>query len=1322
MATPHDHTQELPDSQESQEQLNNGALAHYQAPPLANGLSEEFRESPTPTPATTSSAMFSSFSTLAPSDSASVVKTSESISSLSRNLNQAITIDDDDDDCVVVKTSTASKHPGQGWVASKKRFIESSQDGQPIIMTEPEVKKEPSPDIALSSLSRIPSTFGEILAAQKEMFRRKQGLQTQQPPQPERTFHSIFGPKKTARFLGNAPSGQQNVDENAGPSRRHDGEQSVDDHAWMDGGLEQDSEYNSLKKFCDVLKKKQAKCRLSAEEDIELLQTQERIELLERLQKRARDANEELEEAMFIPDDHPLDTQSIQTAHRENVPWKREDGLDRDSPEMIFPGGMDEGDEDLARYLQQDIQGGLEAGEGFSPPPKEMGKKPRKPRKKPAKNAREFFAQREDMRREKERKKSHKTQAKNASNPTTAGRRRGRPDGPKRSGKTNKKGKGKARAGPESGTHGKNLMREENADNFRLLFANMLSNDAISDRLRAGYDPQPQVAGSKNKETQLKQIIASVPKSLSLRQRGRDRQDILNASRSFGYAGVKAKDGKWLPKGMKSSLFHHQLLGARFMLERELSQRPPYGGINADAMGLGKTVEMLATMVGNPPSADDKKKHCKTTLIVVPSAVISQWLEEIRKHVNTSVFPRVLHFKASRNIPLITIQDQDIVITSYAEVMNSFPYPDRQCLAKLRDEGLEKWLREADEYKGDLHRIQWYRVVLDEAHAIKNYKGRTSIACQNLTATYRWCLTGTPVLNRLEELYPYLRFLRVGLTNSYDEFVQHFCDPDAPDCQKRITALLSFTMIRRSMNTKLLGRAIISLKDPHPEIIHIEFSKEERIIYRITENRFRQIINMRFARGSAQNSYGYFLVQLLRLRQCTSHPFMIEQTIKECWNAEDLAELKSKLKKIRSEGLQKVYDQCKLWMDEAQVNPDKVDPMDGGSFNFGEGDYGHEFKMQKYLKKSDGFDEQAFMDRVVCNLCSDVPQDPQITDCSHIFCKECLTGYMHRRAAEDLDYTECPTCQLIITSTQPYRDANLQFPDDDAVGSQVGGSQNRDGGENGSWAKRSRRAYGHGMDALGFEPTTRTSRWLDQSDADQAPLLPSAKTTALKAKLLKWFYEAPNDKVVVFTQFRLLSKIVGRIAAQEKWEFLYYSGEASDQHRTKVIDEFHRNPRIKLLIAGLKCGGQGLNLTIANRCISLDLWWNHAVEQQAFGRIFRIGQPKETYFTRVCVRNTVEMRMLAMQVDKLRMIDQMMQEGVDDAKLPKLDINELASLFGFLDKNEDGTFVVRPDYIPEEGDDDDDEDNNGTNGEGLRGAEQLVSDDENAMDLDREDV
>ena len=64
-------------------------------------------------------------------------------------------------------------------------------------------------------------------------------------------------------------------------------------------------------------------------------------------------------------------------------------------------------------------------------------------------------------------------------------------------------------------------------------------------------------------------------------------------------------------------------------------------------------------------------------------------------------------------------------------------------------------------------------------------------------------------------------------------------------------------------------------------------------------------------------------------------------------------------------------------------------------------------------------------------------------------------------------------------------------------------------------------------------------------------------------------------QVVVFSQFRLLQRIIGRIAESEGWQFLYYTGDSRDEHRAKVVNMFHTDPDIKLLIAGLKCGGQG---------------------------------------------------------------------------------------------------------------------------------------------------
>ena len=288
----------------------------------------------------------------------------------------------------------------------------------------------------------------------------------------------------------------------------------------------------------------------------------------------------------------------------------------------------------------------------------------------------------------------------------------------------------------------------------QLILDDLMNSDAIGDRLQDpifNCAPELQLDGPRTKASQLQQLFANIPEGSNKTKGKSDKAKLLQASRSFGYAQVKAVNGKWLVKGMKSTLYHHQLLGAQWMVSRELSSEPPHGGLLADSMGLGKTVQTLACMVGNPPTEEDTKRGVTATLIVVPSSVISQWLEEIRNHVYEKAFPKVMQYKASMNIPEAVLKDLDIVVTSYTEVMKQFPFPDRKGREDIARYGYKKWWKSAHDQLGDLHKINWRRIVLDEAHAIKNNSARTSLACQNLKSVYRWCLTGTPLLNRLEE-------------------------------------------------------------------------------------------------------------------------------------------------------------------------------------------------------------------------------------------------------------------------------------------------------------------------------------------------------------------------------------------------------------------------------------------------------------------------------------------------------------------------------------------------------------------------------------------
>lgn len=372
-------------------------------------------------------------------------------------------------------------------------------------------------------------------------------------------------------------------------------------------------------------------------------------------------------------------------------------------------------------------------------------------------------------------------------------------------GRAAKKGKGKQQEQPSDPTPKRvsksyrSRMRNqwpEVDDTVQKLLASLIQSDTIKERMEQGdVEKGPDIVTTV-KAKQLKELISSIPLDYDTYKAKNERKELYEASKAFGHGKVKARNGKWLLSGMKTELYHHQLLAANWMVQRELSPDRPHGGLLADAMGLGKTVTTLATMVGNPPAKQDIVGMRKASLIVVPASLLSQWEAEIKVHVDEKVFQKVMSYKASSRISTNILSDCDIVLTSFTEVMNSWPFPnspeDKLDAQKL---GEDVWASSHDSEKGGLQRVKWYRIVLDEAQAIKNHRSRTSVACHKLDSTYRWALSGTPVLNSLSELYPYFRFLRTNWANSFSMFKKNFGDPDANDATKRLNVILSVIMM-----------------------------------------------------------------------------------------------------------------------------------------------------------------------------------------------------------------------------------------------------------------------------------------------------------------------------------------------------------------------------------------------------------------------------------------------------------------------------------------------------------------------------------------------
>jgi len=167
--------------------------------------------------------------------------------------------------------------------------------------------------------------------------------------------------------------------------------------------------------------------------------------------------------------------------------------------------------------------------------------------------------------------------------------------------------------------------------------------------------------------------------------------------------------------------------------------------------------------------------------------------------------------------------------------------------------------------------------------------------------------------------------------------------------------------------------------------------------------------------------------------------------------------------------------------------------------------------------------------RCICGICADVADEPTITDCNHVFCRQCIQTECNKAAAQS-DYTECPICNSAFNSTIPFEELRARQENPAATSedeaSQTEGRSRRKG------AKSSR------------DP------WLDMA----GEMLPSAKTIALKQQILQWQEEAPDDKIVIFTQFRLMylsptslpsskltnnrAKIIAKICEAESWSFV----------------------------------------------------------------------------------------------------------------------------------------------------------------------------------------
>ncbi|XP_046606266.1 transcription termination factor 2 [Neodiprion virginianus] len=275
------------------------------------------------------------------------------------------------------------------------------------------------------------------------------------------------------------------------------------------------------------------------------------------------------------------------------------------------------------------------------------------------------------------------------------------------------------------------------------------------------------------------------------------------------------------PKGLKISLMPHQRHALAWLLWRE-KQKPP-GGILADDMGLGKTLTMISLIMSslkdvnsdNDEDDDDtwlqRKKTIQPyggTLVVCPASLLSQWETEIKTRVKRGILAVELYHGTNRETVPRRLARNDVVITTYNLISRDY---------KVNADSI-------------LYKINWKRVILDEAHIVRNHKSQQSEAVCHLSGRYRWALTGTPIQNKELDLYALLKFLKCSPFDDLRVWKRWVDNKNAAG-QERLATVMKTLMLRRTKVELQAKGGLGSLPDKNLDEIRIKLDPEEQLVY-----------------------------------------------------------------------------------------------------------------------------------------------------------------------------------------------------------------------------------------------------------------------------------------------------------------------------------------------------------------------------------------------------------------------------------------------------------------------------------------------------------
>ena len=711
-------------------------------------------------------------------------------------------------------------------------------------------------------------------------------------------------------------------------------------------------------------------------------------------------------------------------------------------------------------------------------------------------------------------------------------------------------------------------------------------------------------------------------------------------------------------------------------------------------MGLGKTISTLALMV----SRRSENRLCRTNLIIGPVALIKQWESEIKQKLRGGNHAMTVFLLHNRKATYEDLRVYDVVLTTYGTLAQEWKryhkwvaeHPD---LDAFNDATLAK------NHPLVHPKNAWFRVILDEAQCIKNKETQGSKGAQQITATYRWCLTGTPMMNSISELYSLFRFLRIKPYQDHKKFNESFSGLTARGATRtygdmretqmqRLRAVLKATMLRRMKNSLIDGKPILNLPPKREVSTHVVFSDDELNFYKQLEGKAQVQFNRYLRAGTIGKNYSNILVLLLRLREACCHPHlnMDFETVAAANPLEDMIALAGQLAPAVVGRIKEIEAfECPICYDAA-VNPFLVLPC------------GHDTCadcFQRLIGTSledniRGGDENARGAK--CPQCRGAV-DPKRAIDYHTF----VRVHMPEKAAamglvtesdktgadvEDADGTDSDEDTSsgdgsdVGKYVEDYTDryGNLRgFVVNDANDFSDADVSDADGAEKKPKPKKDRKSKGKGkkkVDAVQPHMLKKLRQEAHKNAESRRKYMrylrdnwqSSAKVD--KACEILEGLKASGEKTIIFSVWTgLLDLLEIPIKYRLHLKYCRYDGAMSASHRDAAARTFQSDPRVTVMLVSLKAGNAGLNLTAASQVIIMDPFWNPYIEMQAVDRAHRIGQQREVHVHRILVQGTVEDRIVELQEQKRALVDAALDEGANK-NIGRLDARQLRFLFG----------------------------------------------------------